>query len=234
MKLFLVFFLLTSTMSLGQNPVVIELFTSQGCSSCPDADKNLAEIIDRAQAAGQQIYGLSFHVDYWNYIGWKDPYSKSEFTERQRKYAALMNPDNVYTPQMIVNGAKEFVGSNRGTSTTEVSKALQQKMLYQIVLGEVKQQNGKIIVAYSLDKNPSGEVINIAIVQRKISNEVTRGENSGRKLSHSNVVRSFDSKMAQKEGTLEIAHSSSLKDISVIIYLQDQQWHVTGASTKTL
>src|SRR5258708_28691391 len=97
----------------AQNPVVIELFTSQGCSSCPAADKNLAEIIEKAEVNGQQVIGLSFHVDYWNYIGWKDPYSKAEFTERQRKYSAHMNSESVYTPQMIVNSEKEFIGSDK-------------------------------------------------------------------------------------------------------------------------
>src|SRR5438445_2521237 len=100
----------------AQNPVVIELFTSQGCSSCPVADKNLAEIIEKAETNGQQVYGLSFHVDYWNDIGWKDPYSKAEFTERQKKYASIRSFENIYTPQMIVNGETEFVGSDRKMS----------------------------------------------------------------------------------------------------------------------
>src|SRR6267378_3153420 len=81
----------------AQHPVVIELFTSQGCSSCPAADKNLAELIEAAEKTGQPVYGLSFHVDYWNYIGWKDPYSNPEYTERQRKYAMAMNLESVYT-----------------------------------------------------------------------------------------------------------------------------------------
>src|SRR5437899_2881738 len=119
----LLLFFIAMNFAFAQNPVVVELFTSQGCSSCPAADKNLAEIIEKAEANGQQVIGLSFHVDYWNYIGWKDPYSKAEFTERQRKYALRMNSENIYTPQMIVNGESEFVGSDKNTSTKEIGKA---------------------------------------------------------------------------------------------------------------
>jgi hypothetical protein len=125
--------------SFAQNPVVVELFTSQGCSSCPAADKNLADLIEKAEAKGQLIIGLSFHVDYWNYIGWKDPYSKSDFTERQRKYASHLNSESVYTPQMIVNGEKEFVGSDKSSATTQITKALQNKMLFNISINEIKQ-----------------------------------------------------------------------------------------------
>ena len=83
---FLVLLSLFTTISFGQNnPVIIELFTSQGCSSCPSADKNLTEILEKATKEGKPVYGLSFHVDYWNYIGWKDPYSNKAFTERQQE-----------------------------------------------------------------------------------------------------------------------------------------------------
>src|SRR5258706_7835451 len=111
-----------------QNPVVIELFTSQGCSSCPAADKNLAEIIEDAEKNGQPVYGLSFHVDYWNYIGWKDPYSNPGYTARQHQYAQKLNSESVYTPQMIVNGEIEFVGSNKKASSEAVASALSKKM----------------------------------------------------------------------------------------------------------
>ena len=164
---------LAMRISFAQNPVVVELFTSQGCSSCPAADKNLADIIEKAETSGQQVIGLSFHVDYWNYIGWKDPYSKPEFTERQRKYASHINSEGVYTPQMIVNGETEFVGSDKNTTSTEITKALQKKMPIQISLKEIMQVDGTIRVSYSLDKNPIDEVINIAFVEKNTSNEVT-------------------------------------------------------------
>lgn len=218
--------------SFAQNPVVVELFTSQGCSSCPAADKNLADLIEKAEAKGQLIIGLSFHVDYWNYIGWKDPYSKSDFTERQRKYASHLNSESVYTPQMIVNGEKEFVGSDKSSATTQITKALQNKMLFNISINEIKQTNGKILVSYSLDKNPTEEVINIAVVEKNTSNEVTSGENSGRILAHRNVVRAFATNTAQKDGAIEVSIPSGIKDQVVILYLQNKNWNVRGAVSK--
>src|SRR5260221_28631 len=206
----------------AQNPVVIELFTSQGCSSCPAADKNLAEIIENAEKNGQQVYGLSFHVDYWNYIGWKDPYSKAEFTERQKKYASIKNFESIYTPQMIVNGEIEFVGSDKTASASEIKKALQEKMLYQISLKEIKKLDGKISATYSLDKNPTDETINVALVEKNVGNEVMSGENSGRKLMHRNVVRSFTSLPAQNEGIIEVDIPREPKKGALILFLQNK------------
>jgi len=233
MKICLTFLLLSAMNYLSaQNPVVVELFTSQGCSSCPAADKNLAEIIDQAERKGQQIYGLSFHVDYWNYIGWKDPYSKAEFTERQKKYASNKNSENIYTPQMLVNGENEFVGSDKTTSSSEINKALGKKMEYQISLEAIKKLDGTISVAYSLDKNPSDETINVALVEKDAGNEVTHGENAGRKLVHRNVVRSFKTLPAQKEGIIEVEIPTETKSVALILFLQNKQWRITGATGK--
>src|SRR5258706_3032673 len=129
---------MTSLIALSQeNPVVMDLVTSQGCSSCPAADKNLAEINEDAEKNGQPVYGLSFHVDYWNYIGWKDPYSKPEYTARQHQYAQKLNSESVYTPQMIVNGEIEFVGSNKKASSEAVAQALTKEMPYHISLNNM-------------------------------------------------------------------------------------------------
>ena len=92
--------------------VVVELFTSEGCSSCPPADELLSEIVD-GRYENTDVIGLSFHVDYWDYIGWKDPYASRDFTNRQRIYAEKLRSHQLYTPQMVVNGKHEFVGSNR-------------------------------------------------------------------------------------------------------------------------
>ncbi|MBI1768918.1 MAG: DUF1223 domain-containing protein [Bacteroidetes bacterium] len=216
----------------AQNPVVIELFTSQGCSSCPAADKNLVEIIEKAETTGQKVYGLSFHVGYWNYIGWKDPYSSAEFTERQKKYASIKSLESIYTPQMIVNGETEFVGSDKRTGSNEVDKALREKMQFQISLKEIKKLDGKILVSYSLDKNPTDETINLAIVEKNAGNEVTRGENSGRKLIHRNVVRLFTTLPAQKEGSFEMNFPRGIKNGEVILFLQNKHWRIIGATGK--
>jgi len=223
---------LAQSLPVGQtgNPVVIELFTSQGCSSCPAADKNLAEIIEASEKNGQPVYGLSFHVDYWNYIGWKDPYSNAEYTERQKKYSLILNSESVYTPQMIVNGEVEFVGSNKKESNLAVSSARTKKMEYDVFLGVIEKKGTRILVTYSLSKIPVDIQINAALVEKKVENEVLRGENSGRKLTHRNVVRAFISYEAKKEATIEIGFPKGLSANSLIVFVQDRQGHILGAT----
>lgn len=224
----------TISIACAQNPVVVELFTSQGCSSCPAADKNLAAVVDRAEKNNQEVLGLSFHVDYWNYIGWKDPYSSKEFTERQKKYASVLNLENIYTPQMIVNGRAEFVGSDGRKCDDEIAKALKETPLFQISITDVTKSKEKILISYSLDKVPTDCTINAALVEKDVSNDVTRGENTGRKLAHKNVVRSFTTSAAKKNGTLELAFPAAGKADQLIIFLQNNEWRVTGAFRKYL
>ncbi len=181
------------------------------------------------------MYGLSFHVDYWNYIGWKDPYSSKEFTARQRKYGEEMNLRSIYTPQMIVNGKDEFVGSSKDESEKIVTNANKQKPSYQIAIKDFQVTNGLLHIRYSLDKEPNGEVINMAIVEKEVENYVPRGENSGRKLHHDNVVRSFTTKPLEREQEFELKIPSiEMKDASVILYIQDSNWHIVGAASKPL
>jgi hypothetical protein len=217
-----------------QNSVVIELFTSQGCSSCPSADKNLAEIIESAEKNGQPVYGLSFHVDYWNYLGWRDPYGKPEYTARQKAYSQTTSSGSVYTPQMIVNGIAEFVGSDKKASADAVGKALAMKQEYYITLKSVNQTNDKLSIAYLLNNLPTNLIIHAAVVARNLENKVLHGENSGRRLAHRNVVRSFVSGNAMKEGVLEIDFTSDPSANSVVVFVQDQQGHILGAIGKRL
>lgn len=211
----------------AQNPVVIELFTSQGCSSCPAADRNLAEIVEKAESSGLPIFGLSFHVDYWNYIGWKDPYSQAPFTERQRHYASLMHSGNIYTPQMIVNGTREFVGSDQARSNTEIAHASGQKPAFHLKIGTVERREGKLSVSYSVDREPVDQHIHVALVEKSVANPVSRGENAGRRLSHRNVVRSFTTATAQREGVLEVTVEGNVD--WVVVYLEAGDGQVTGA-----
>ena len=114
MKYLVLFMLIITTGNChAQGFALVELFTSQGCSSCPAADKYLSELIEKAKKEGKTIFALSFHVDYWNYIGWRDPYSSKEFTDRQKTYFENTKTTSIYTPQVLVNGSEEFVGSNK-------------------------------------------------------------------------------------------------------------------------
>lgn len=236
MKYLLLFIFIVSCSKLrAQGFAVIELFTSQGCSSCPAADKNLSEIIQRAEKEAKPVVGLSFHVDYWNHLGWKDPYSSREFTERQRKYTQVMSLNSVYTPQMIVNGRSEFVGSNKGEAAVAIEEGLKQPSSYQISILNLTISGDEVHIKYSLDKDPSGEFLNLAVVEREVENFVARGENGGKKLHHDNVVRAFRTIPLERSGELAMKFPSlNQAKSSVILYVQDKQWHVAGVIVRPL
>jgi len=167
----------------------VELFTSEGCSSCPSADRNLERIAADAKANGQNIYTLSYHVDYWDYLGWKDPYSSKEFTDRQRSYARQFESSRIYTPQMVVNGQAEFVGSNKKLSSRALDAALRAETNAAIKIDVGIKKNRAIKVTWQASGIDTGDVVRVALVQNEGTQNVNRGENARRKLSHVNIVR---------------------------------------------
>jgi hypothetical protein len=232
--IFLAALLFLAKVKAQENPVVIELFTSQGCSSCPVADRNLSQLLNESRKGTKEIYALSFHVDYWNYIGWKDPYSQKLFTERQRIYAEKLE-SSVYTPQMIVNGEVEFVGSSLAEARNAINKTAAKKSNYQIQILEWSIKDNKILFSYTLNRPPENETLNIALVERDLQNYVPKGENEGRTLHHDNVVKQFKSIRLEKSGMIEIEIAKENKqNTSVILYIQDENWKVKGAISKSL
>ncbi|MEO6724241.1 MAG: DUF1223 domain-containing protein [Blastocatellia bacterium] len=182
-------------------PVIVELFTSEGCSSCPPADVVLAQLEKSQPVAGVEVIALSEHVDYWNYIGWSDPFSSAAFSARQQAYAPVFGNDGVYTPQMVVDGQAEFIGSNSSKAQAAITRAAK------LPKGEVKiafAENASasdaqaVKLKVSVEKLPavtSGDVAEVllAITESNLSSQVVRGENSGRKLGHTAVVRELRS-----------------------------------------
>lgn len=174
-------------------PVIVELFTSEGCSSCPPADAVLAQLEKSQPVAGAEIIALSEHVDYWNYIGWSDPFSSAAFSARQQAYASVFGNDGVYTPQMVVDGQAEFVGSNSGKAQTAVARAAKlPKAAVELALTATDAQSVKLkIRVEKLPALTSGDVAEVlfAVTESNLSSQVVRGENSGRRLGHTAVVR---------------------------------------------
>lgn len=175
-------------------PIVIELFTSEGCSSCPPADRLLAEIV-KSQPDGVEIIALSEHVDYWDGLGWRDPFSSKQFTERQNRYAQQSWPNRVYTPQMVVDGATEFVGSDRG----ELAKAIAAAKARAKAAVMLVWTDGNTLGVTISGAAKAGDVM-FAITEDGISTDVKRGENAGRRLPHVRVVRSLI-KVGQTDST---------------------------------
>ena len=168
----------------GERPILVELFTSEGCSSCPPADALLAELANRPD-----VLALSFHVDYWDRLGWKDPYSSREATERQNHYAALLNLATVYTPQIVVDGKWQAVGSDRPDVEHGLTLARHNRQEVPVILA---LDHGNALISMG----PGGEgmaasVLLIGFDRRHVS-AVKRGENSGRTLAHADVVRGVE------------------------------------------
>jgi hypothetical protein len=165
-------------------PMVVELFTSEGCSSCPPADEYLGELTQR-----QFVLPLSYHVDYWDYIGWKDRFADPLFTQRQRAYAAAQGSSMIYTPQMIVAGAIDVVGSDRKAVEKALKKAYTRNTMYRINV--VREKDGRVVAQFP--EAPIGVPATVWLVtyQKSAESHVRAGENAGRSLMTYNVVRSL-------------------------------------------
>lgn len=169
----------------SNNPFyVVELFTSESCSSCPAAEKLMAEYVDKPN-----VFVLEFHVDYWNHLSWKDKYSSAEYTNRQRWYAGIFNLNSVYTPQAVVNGKYELVGSDRQTLTRYLQPGNTVSTKSQPVIMVEKESGGLQIFTSEIVNNA---VLNIALIQRHAETLVKRGENAGVTIRHHNIVRAFE------------------------------------------
>ncbi|MFM9910503.1 MAG: DUF1223 domain-containing protein [Chitinophagaceae bacterium] len=170
------------------NRVLIELFTSEGCSSCPAADEAVASLAAKYKG---QLFVLGFHVDYWNKLGWKDVYSNLDYTERQRDYAAAFSLNSIYTPQVVINGHKEFVGSSKKVIDETIATELRKPLSYTIKLIAQETKGRMIEITYSTTGSDATDNLNIALVQLEAITNVKRGENSGKILAHINIVRMF-------------------------------------------
>lgn len=205
---------------------LVELFTSEGCSSCPPADRVARELGDVADA--RNVFVLSYHVDYWDRLGWRDPYSSAAASERQRAYGRTLRDGRVYTPQMIVNGAVGFVGSDKSRANKEIDKALQRPAPVEVVADAsasgVDSIRVKARVEMEVELLHRDWQIVAAVVERGLSQKPDRGENKGRTLEHDHVVRGFDSVALEGDGaTIEIVVPGDVdrEHASIIVYVQD-------------
>lgn len=161
--------------------VLVELFTSQGCSSCPPADAFLAELAKRPD-----VLALSYHVDYWNYIGWIDPFSSPAATRRQRDYEKSLGLRVVYTPQMVIDGRRDAVGSHRDTVEQAIAAAASLPHVALAIAGDLASGYRLVLPATALDAPAR---IRLVLYDRSHETTVTRGENAGRAIENRNVVR---------------------------------------------
>ena len=185
----------------ARTPVLVELFTSEGCSSCPPADALLAKLDHDQPIGGAEIIVLGEHVDYWDQLGWHDRFSSHQYTDRQSQYSARLNVDGVYTPQMIVDGTDQFVGNDASHAIRSITRAAQTSKL-SLAISHPVVSGHRIAATVSKPASPSGQLqggdLYAVLVEPLATTEVRHGENGGRRLQHAGVVRSL-----QRIGTLK-------------------------------
>lgn len=210
---------------------VLELFTSEGCSSCPPAEELLAHV--QQENANRQVYVLAYHVDYWNRLGWKDVFSKPEYSKRQYQYCSRF-AGQVYTPQLIINGKSECLGSDASAVNEAINDGLNASNNVSLTLHA--QQNGN--VDYTITGDAERSQLIIAIVQKHAVSKVERGENAGLTLSHAQIVtdlQAFNLKPNNK-GTeqLRLPAGCNANDWELIGMLQDPASGVISAVTRAI
>lgn len=212
----------------GSKPVVlVELFTSEGCSSCPPADEAVAAL---ANDYPRNVLVLEFHVDYWNYLGWKDVYSNAAYSKRQEAYAAALALNSIYTPQVVVDGRYQFTGSDKNTLYRVVGEEMKKDNLPMPVLTATATTGG-IAVRYT-GRRVQQTNLCFALLQLHAVSKVQKGENKGMQLHHTNVVRDFITISNDTEtGTLQLPAGLQAKDCRVAAFLQNRNTlHITAAS----
>ena len=211
----------------NRQPVLVELFTSEGCSSCPPADKNLTFLETQQPVTKADIITLAFHVDYWDRLGWKDRFSSPLFSQRQNDYSQALKLDSNYTPQMIVDGRAEFVGSNGGRAADEILKATENAK----ARVEIEVEGNRAKVKIEGVPNHGNSTVFAAIAEDGISSRVERGENSGKTLEHVSVVHelkamgSITAGASSFEGTLDVPTSTEWKpkNLKIVVFVQENE-----------
>jgi hypothetical protein len=219
---------------LDRVPVLVELFTSEGCSSCPPADALLMELDLRQPVAGAEVVALGEHVDYWNELGWKDRFSSSDYTQRQGRYAARFHLGSVYTPQMVINGRTEFVGNDTARAAAAIAGAAHRRDTQP---GIAIAAAGNVVEVNITNAGPHPLDVLLAITESDLSTQVGRGENHGRLLRHTAVVRDLRKIGKTSSGQFAARPQLSLKPdwrhdkLRAVIFLQDPATlEVTGAA----
>jgi len=230
-----------TTQAAPPTPILLELFTSEGCSDCPAADVLLDRLVATQPVTGAEVIALEQHVDYWDRLGWKDRFSSAAFTNRQQVYGARFGNGNIYTPQMVVDGATQFVGSDANAAQRAVSKSLAAPHgTLSIKVEEVTRPALVVTVtARGLPTPGRGDHADIilALTEDHLKTDVKRGENHGRTLSHTAVVRHMVSigeatsdESSTARGEISLAADWQRDALKVVAFVQERRGRQVLAS----
>ncbi|CAN5286532.1 DUF1223 domain-containing protein [soil metagenome] len=208
-----------------KTPVLVELFTSEGCSSCPPADKVLAQLEKEQSNKNAEIITLALHVDYWDNIGWKDEFSSALYSQRQSVYGQAFKLRQVDTPQMVVDGQKQFVGSN----LSEANKAITESAKIEKANIELTNEENNLKIKISDIPTHENASVFLAIAEDNLSTSVKGGENSGRKLEHTSVVRELKSigfvtpqqNSLEAETTVQMQPNWKRENLKFVVFVQE-------------
>jgi hypothetical protein len=207
----------------ARNAVVVELFTSEGCSDCPPADDLLARLRQQPPADGVEVITLGLHVDYWNHQGWTDRFSSAAYSERQRRYAETFRLADPYTPQMIVDGKWQFVGNNPPAAAQAIREAARRP---EAAVIQIAGGDNQFDITVKAPQQTFGEVM-LAITEDNLTSKVTAGENNKRELRHAAVVRELRSLGTLRSGSFAASVPLKLKkdwkreDLRVVVFVQE-------------
>lgn len=225
-----------------RQPVLVELFTSEGCSDCPPADALLAQLDQQQFVPGADAIVLSEHVTYWNHQGWRDPFSLAAIDARQQEYARILGLSDVYTPQMVVDGAEQFVGSNQEKLRTALEREATKPKVQIHIENAHQQPDGTVAFSVRISAGAKGNLI-AALAQNATVSEVARGENAGRTLHHVAVVRVLkqfnsseaDGRPLELKGA-DLNHAGSpANPLRLVVFLASRSDdRVLGAAEQTL
>jgi hypothetical protein len=220
----------------ARKPVLVELFTSEGCSSCPPADTFLRELDGKQPLVGAQVIAIEEHVDYWDGDGWRDPFSLHDFTLRQSAYAERLRLSGPYTPQMVVDGTYEFVGNDRIRADQAFQKAVERTMIP--IRISSSNANGKFLARIETDPVGNKAGVWMALVSDHAQSQVLRGENGGRHLEHVAVARKL-SRIGNAGGNKSFSKDVTIGRVPepsrIIVFLQEPgQGDVIGVGSAQL
>ncbi len=227
------------------SPVVLELFTAEGCSSCPPADSLLLALQEKSRLPGAEIIAFEEHVDYWNEGGWRDPFSSPQWTQRQSDYQTTFGRryDAIYTPQLVIDGTQEVVGNKNSQVISLVTAAARQpKLGVRIVPGDVQKSSQAFSVSVSNaadGSNGDSADVMLAVTETGRESNVTAGENSGKQLKHAAILRHLEKigTIHAKNGpfsatpTAKFESSWKKENLRVVVFVQDKKsHHILGAA----
>ncbi len=211
--------------------VVLELFTSQGCSSCPPADRLLDKV---KKEFPETVFALSYHVDYWDYIGWKDPFAKSGYTKKQSDYNRKFGSPNNYTPQMVVNGMEHFVGANQVKAYDKIKSYIAKNTGNTVEISGVQSKSNTISFQYSTTGDFSHKLLRAVLVIDERTTQVKRGENRNRTLHNSNIVvneRYIDLESQTGSSSITIpALVTPTDELTLMLLMESENLDITAAA----